>query len=106
MLAQRLATRFIAPTLRRNTRYFSISRRLLDDTKQPTSNTVTPPPPPRRKSNSDQLPLLPLVIIFFTGSFLFYRLAKSREGQGSGRGPKPPPLLDVSDVDKRKYREG
>ncbi|KAG8630277.1 hypothetical protein KVT40_001896 [Elsinoe batatas] len=105
MLAQRLRIRFIAPTLRGSTRHFSISRRLLDDTKHPTSKP-TPPPASRRKSNSDQLPLLPLVIIFFTGSYLFYRLAKSREGQGSGRGPKPPPLLDVSDVDKRKYREG
>ena len=48
------------------------------------------------------LPVLPLLAIFFTGSFLFYRIAKSREGQGKShyvlppRDKKPPPAKEFN----------
>ncbi|KAH0284942.1 hypothetical protein M436DRAFT_52950 [Aureobasidium namibiae CBS 147.97] len=48
------------------------------------------------------LPVLPLLAIFFTGSFLFYKIAKSREGQGKShyvlppRDKKPPPAKDFN----------
>ncbi|PNS17860.1 E3 ubiquitin-protein ligase hel2 [Sphaceloma murrayae] len=71
----------------------------------PTTQPSSPPPPRPRRGNADQLPVYPLIAIFCLGSFLFYRISKSREGQGSGRGPKPPKLIDASGVDSRKYRE-
>lgn len=48
------------------------------------------------------LPVLPLLAIFFTGSFLFYKIAKSREGQGKShyvlppRDKKPPPAKEFN----------
>ncbi|PSK43748.1 Uridylate kinase isoform B [Elsinoe australis] len=100
MFAPPLQHRFTAPLFKSPlskphliSRPFTSSLRRLQDPKPPAR--TTPPPRPRR-SNSDQLPILPLVFIFCLGSFLFYRLSKSREGQGTGRGPKPPALIDAS----------
>ena len=48
------------------------------------------------------LPVFPLLAIFFTGSFLFYKIAKSREGQGKShyvlppRDKKPPPAKEFN----------
>lgn len=55
-------------------------------------------PKPRRGPYANSpLPVFPLIAIFFTGSFLFYQLSKSREGQGKShyvlppRDKRPPP---------------
>ncbi|THY21791.1 UMP-CMP kinase-like protein [Aureobasidium pullulans] len=43
---------------------------------------------PRRGPYADSpLPVFPLLAIFFTGSFLFYQLSKSRQGQGKSHYP-------------------
>ncbi|KAI5196072.1 hypothetical protein AUEXF2481DRAFT_8263 [Aureobasidium subglaciale EXF-2481] len=46
---------------------------------------------PRRGPYADSpLPVFPLLAIFFTGSFLFYQLSKSRDGQGKSHYVLPP----------------
>ena len=47
-------------------------------------------PTPRHGANTNPLPILPLVAIFFTGSFLFWKLSKSREGSGKSHYVLPP----------------
>lgn len=58
---------------------------------------------PRRGPYADSpLPVFPLLAIFFTGSFLFYQLSKSRQGQGKShyvlppRDKKPPPAKEFN----------
>lgn len=86
------------PTLRSG---ISSTPVLKDQAKPPA-----PPPTPRpRRRNNDQLPILPLVAIFFSGSLLFYTLVKSREGQPSSRSPAVPPKNESFPGDRRKYRE-
>ncbi|KAG9660522.1 hypothetical protein KCU64_g3141, partial [Aureobasidium melanogenum] len=60
-------------------------------------------PKPRRGPYANYpLPVFPLLAIFFTGSFLFYKLSKSREGQGKShyvlppRDKKPPPAKEFN----------
>jgi len=87
-------------------RAFSISRTARQDPKdiKITSNYKQPPVP---KGNSNQLPVFPLVAIFVIGTFLFYRLTKSREGQGSNRSPFNLPKAEntPSQFDKKNLRE-
>jgi len=83
----------------------SLSRRQQDPKDTKITSNYTQPPAPRGVGNTGQLPVLPLVAIFFTGTFLFYRLTKSREGQSNHSHFQQPPKEDLP-VDRRKFREG
>ncbi|KAH0341572.1 hypothetical protein KCU81_g6130, partial [Aureobasidium melanogenum] len=69
-----------------------------------TANYNNPqiPKPRRGPYANSPLPVFPLLAIFFTGSFLFYKLSKSREGQGKShyvlppRDKKPPPAKEFN----------
>ncbi|KAG9694539.1 hypothetical protein KCU95_g2790, partial [Aureobasidium melanogenum] len=96
-------------------RFFSTSPRRLAQEPAPvdpqaakntkvTANYNNPqiPKPRRGPYANSPLPVFPLLAIFFTGSFLFYKLSKSREGQGKShyvlppRDKKPPPAKEFN----------
>lgn len=76
----------------------SIDPQAAKDTKVSANYNRPQVPKPRRGPLANNpLPILPLVAIFFTGSFLFWKLSKSREGSGKShyvlppRDKRPPP---------------
>ncbi|KAK8216794.1 hypothetical protein M8818_001757 [Zalaria obscura] len=70
--------------------FTSASFRRADPKDTKITSNYEAPPAPRGRGNTGQLPVFPLVAIFFTGSFLFWRLLKEREGQGQSHYTLPP----------------
>lgn len=59
---------------------FSQSVAQLDSKPTAVTSNYKQPPVPKNRKGRQQLPVYPIIAIFFLGTFLFYRLTKAREG--------------------------
>jgi len=88
-------------------RLFSASQITKADPKETkiTSNYKQPQVP--KSKYTSQLPVYPLLGIFFLGSFLFYQLANSRQGKGKGRHLPDLPRREAqpTQFDRKNLRE-
>ncbi|KAI9668185.1 MAG: hypothetical protein M1821_001005 [Bathelium mastoideum] len=91
-----LAIRIRSPVINSHlfARRFSSYTRLAENSQQPVPKpSANPKPTPVPRSGSE-LPVYPLVAIFFLGSGLFYLLVKQREGQSKQHYQMPERIRD------------
>ena len=79
----RTFTRVDGPPVQWRRRITTTIKRYQDQQKPGATSNYQAPPAPKSRTTNSQLPVIPLVAIFFIGSLSFYLMVRTRAGQGS-----------------------